>query len=81
MTGGFFMPMHDTLIQPGRYLHYKGNYYTVLNTVKHSETEETLVLYKAEKSDQLWVRPLDMFKEKILFDGKEIERFKLVKED
>ncbi len=73
------MPMNEPLsIQPGRYLHYKGNYYTVLNTVKHSETEEELVLYKSEKGDQLWVRPLGMFKEKILFEGKEIERFKLV---
>jgi hypothetical protein len=60
---------------PGRYLHYKGNYYTVLNTVKHSETEETLVLYKSENSDQLWVRPLTMFLEQVEVNGKIIPRF------
>ena len=60
---------------PGRYLHYKGNYYTVLHKVKHSETEELLVLYKSENSDQLWVRPLTMFLEEVEVNGKKIPRF------
>lgn len=66
------------MIQLGRYQHYKGNYYTVLNTVTHSETEETLVLYKPENSDRLWVRPLTMFLEKIIVDGAEIDRFRFI---
>ena len=67
------------MIQPGRYQHYKGNIYTVLNTVTHSETEEVLVLYKPEKSDRLWVRPLNMFLEKVTIEGTEVERFRFVK--
>lgn len=69
------------MIAPGRYLHYKGNYYTVLNTVKHSETEELLVLYKSEKNEQLWVRPLPMFMEKVLINGKEQQRFQFIEKE
>ena len=31
----------------GKYQHYKGEYYEVLGLVRHSETLEELVLYKA----------------------------------
>ena len=34
-------------VAPGVYRHYKGNLYEVLGTVRHSETLEELVLYKA----------------------------------
>jgi len=33
-------------IQQGRYRHYKGNQYTVLGVVRHSETLEELVVYR-----------------------------------
>ena len=34
---------------PGRYVHYKkGDEYTVIDVVRHSETQEWLVLYRAE---------------------------------
>jgi len=62
-------------MKTGRYLHYKGNYYIVLGTVLHSETEEELVLYRSEKNEQLWVRPRKMFEELISIDGKEQKRF------
>ena len=32
-------------IHPGRYRHYKGNEYTVLDVARHSETLEELVVY------------------------------------
>ena len=39
------------LLSPGRYRHYKNNNeYTVISIVRHSETEEALVLYRAEVS-------------------------------
>ena len=62
--------------EKGTYTHYKGNQYEVLNVVKHSETEEELVLYKSVKNDQLWVRPLSMFMETITLNGTTIPRFK-----
>lgn len=61
----------------GRYKHYKGNYYEVIGTARHSETEEELVVYFAVKSpEQLWVRPLSMFIEYIELNGESIQRFK-----
>jgi hypothetical protein len=66
------------MIKPGRYLHYKGNYYRVLNTVQHSESLEVLVLYRSEKNDQLWVRPLAMFTEEVCINGKNIPRFQWI---
>src|SRR5439155_10818072 len=62
--------------QPGRYRHYKGNEYTVLGLVRHSETEDELVLYRQEYGDHsLWVRPKDMFLETVKSDGRDIPRF------
>lgn len=68
-------------IKAGTYRHYKGKEYEVLGVARHSETLEPLVvyraLYKSEEfgPDALWVRPLSMFTETILVDGKEIPRF------
>lgn len=45
-------------------------------TVQHSETEEWMVVYKALYGEEgMWVRPYDMFMEKIVIAGKEVERF------
>ncbi len=65
-------------MKTGRYLHYKGNYYEVVGTALHSETEEELVVYRSEKNEQLWVRPRKMFEETVLLEGKEVKRFALI---
>ena len=66
----------NSLIEKGKYLHYKGNEYEVIGTAKHSETEEDLVIYYSLKHpEQLWVRPLDMFIEEIEVNGKKTKRF------
>ncbi|HYE60131.1 MAG TPA: DUF1653 domain-containing protein [Candidatus Kapabacteria bacterium] len=65
-------------IVPGTYRHYKGKEYEVIGIAKHSETLEDLVVYKPlyeQSLADLWVRPLAMFQETVLVDGKEISRF------
>ena len=64
------------MIKAGLYQHYKGAHYQVIDTVRHSETEEELVLYRALYGEKgLWVRPLVMFTATVLIDGKEVPRF------
>jgi len=65
-------------ITPGLYRHYKGNIYEVIGIARHSETLEQLVVYKASyqrEGENLWIRPLDMFTEKIILEGMEMPRF------
>ena len=60
----------------GRYRHYKGGEYEVLGVVRHSETLEPMVLYRALYGEQgLWVRPHAMFFESIEVDGVRRPRF------
>ena len=62
---------------PGTYVHYKnGKHYTVIDVVRHSETEEWMVLYRAEYGEHdLWVRPLTVFMEIVEKDGQLVSRF------
>ena len=63
-------------VAPGTYRHYKGNLYEVVDTARHSETEEWVVVYRALYGERgLWVRPLGMFTEAVEVDGVEIPRF------
>ena len=51
-------------IKPGKYRHFKGNYYEVIGTAFHSETMEPMVVYRALYGQQgLWVRPAAMWSE------------------
>jgi len=62
----------------GRYTHYKGKDYEVIDTVIHSETKEVLILYRPlYGTGKLWVRPYTMFFEPVTIDGKTVPRFKL----
>jgi len=67
-------------VPPGRYRHYKGPEYVVLDVARHSETEEWLVVYKLGYGDEsTWVRPLGMFVETVtLEDGSVVPRFKKI---
>jgi hypothetical protein len=61
---------------PGRYRHYKGGLYQVLDTVRHSETCEPMTLYRALYGEQgLWVRPAAMFLETVEIAGVKQARF------
>ncbi len=66
-------------LEPGRYRHYKGGKYQVIDVAIHSETEELLVIYRPLYGEgRLWARPLDMFVETVEFDGKQLPRFTMI---
>jgi hypothetical protein len=65
-------------LELGLYKHYKGGIYEVIGIARHSETLEQLVVYKAtyqQEGENLWLRPISMFNEKINVDGREVNRF------
>jgi hypothetical protein len=62
----------------GKYRHYKGNFYQVIDTATHSETGEEMVVYRDLKDMKLWVRPRRMFLEDVLVDGIKVPRFKYI---
>lgn len=66
----------QALLQTGLYRHYKGPLYRVTEVATHSETQEPLVIYQALYGEKgMWARPLSMFTETVVVDGKEIARF------
>ncbi len=70
-------------IKKGKYEHYKGKHYEVIGVAVHSETLEKLVVYKAlyqPDGNNIWVRPLKMFLENVIVEGKETPRFKCLGE-
>ena len=62
------------------YKHFKGTLHKVIAIAKHSETLEDMVVYTHD--DQIWVRPYNMFIEKVdkekYPDVKQEYRFELV---
>ena len=71
---------NQSIVTQGIYRHYKGSLYQVLHTAQHSETEESLVVYRCLYGEYgVWVRPLAMFTETVELDGKVIPRFELIK--
>lgn len=71
-------------IKLGKYEHYKGSLYEVIGVARNSETLEEIVVCKALYdsaefgNNALWTRPKDMFLEKVIYNGKEIPRFKFI---
>ena len=69
------------VIKAGIYRHYKGAEYKVDKVVKHSETEESLVIYQALYGDYgWWARPLSMFLESVEIGGEDIPRFHWIRD-
>jgi hypothetical protein len=63
-------------LPPGKYRHYKGNDYEVEGVATHSETGEVVVVYRQLYGDgALWVRPLAMFQEEVIVNGRSVPRF------
>ena len=71
-----------SMIKLGIYEPYKGKKYEVLGIATHSETMEKLVVYKALYGKRrLWIRPKEMFEEKIEVNGKKLPRFRYLKNE
>lgn len=69
------------MIKKGKYKHFKGNYYEVIDVAKNSETLEEYVVYRALYGEYgLWIRPLSMFTQLVEVDGKQVSRFEYVGE-
>ena len=67
------------MIKTGKYRHYKGKNYEVIDVAIHSETQELLVVYRPMYGEaKLWVRPLDMFQEYIDINGEKVLRFEYI---
>ncbi|UZE97798.1 DUF1653 domain-containing protein [Alkalimarinus alittae] len=75
------LPEATSELPTGKYRHYKGNLYQVYGTATHSETLETLVVYRPLYGEgKLWVRPMSMFAELVNVNGEDVPRFAQVNE-
>ena len=75
------------LPRPGQvYRHFKGNIYRIITVAVHSETGESLVIYKRDDTEEKsYARPLDMFLSEVdkkkYPDVREKYRFTLCSDD
>lgn len=73
--------LSKSIVIEGIYMHYKGMRYKVVGIARNSETLEELVVYQAlYGTHELWVRPVIMFLEYVVINGKRQPRFKLINE-
>lgn len=74
-----FSTSANSIVVGGLYEHYKGFRYKIIAVARHSETIEELVVYQALYGEGgVWVRPLNMFVENIVINGKSLPRFKFI---
>jgi len=67
------------VLKPGKYKHFKGNEYEVIDVALHSETLEEMVIYRPLYGEgKTWVRPLSMFLDMKEIEGKSVPRFELL---
>lgn len=72
----------QSIVVGATYQHYKGPLYVVLSVARNSETLEEVVVYQGLYGQHnIWVRPLDMFLENVLVEGKWQQRFRLIQND
>lgn len=74
-VGDALPPMGPPIVT-GLYHHYKGGRYDVLGVVRHSESLQEMVLYRALYGENgLWVRPRAMFESTVEVNGTTVARF------
>lgn len=66
-------------LKKGKYRHFKGKEYELLEIATHSETLEQMVVYRALYGDRgIWVRPAGMWSENVEKDGYSGPRFQYI---
>lgn len=70
------------------YKHYKGGLYSVITMATHTETNEPMVVYKSLLFGSIYVRPLEMWFDKVdyvtqsetgvITNYNQVDRFKLI---
>ena len=73
-------------IRVGIYRHYKGAEVEVIGIALHSETLKEFVTYRHLTGEHggeahYWVRPREMFLEKVSKDGAQVARFEFLREE
>ena len=69
-------------LKKGKYRHFKGKEYELLEIATHSETLEQMVVYRALYGDRgIWVRPAGMWSETVERDGYCGPRFTPLEDD
>ncbi len=66
-------------LKKGKYRHFKGKEYELLEIATHSETLEQMVVYRVLYGDRgIWVRPAGMWSETVEKDGYIGPRFQYI---
>ncbi|HIQ67642.1 MAG TPA: DUF1653 domain-containing protein [Candidatus Faecousia excrementigallinarum] len=66
-------------LKKGKYRHFKGKEYELLEIATHSETLEQMVVYRALYGERgIWVRPASMWSETVEKDGYSGPRFQYI---
>ena len=66
-------------LKKGKYRHFKGKEYELLEIATHSETLEQMVVYRALYGERgIWVRPASMWSESVEEDGYSGPRFQYI---
>jgi hypothetical protein len=62
-------------IKLGIYKHYKGGMYKVLGIGRHTEENQELVIYQSLETNDIWIRPVEMFFEIVKTENYQGPRF------
>lgn len=77
-------PLSQRLKPQMRVQHYRGRIYRIQSFATHSETEETMVIYRADSNAEwdgrVWARPRHMFDDTLEHEGQKVPRFVEVRE-
>ena len=82
MTKGLRLPLPENAPKAGElYKHYKGDSYQVVDIALHSNDDVWMVVYKPLYENavaDLFIRPLSEWREKVLGEYREVDRFTLI---